>query len=227
MNRTAALPRSRNRRDTQIVASEETKQTKLLSEIVKYTKLSSSGMPPSVPDVPRLWLKRNKVHTMARTRNVGVISTTSTVAGTAAYTFALADLPNSSEISSLFDQYRILQVTVSITPTIPDSSVPIYTAIDYDDNNVPTGITSILEYETMQQSTGNIVTQRTLNPKTLSQLYNGIASTGYATNGPTWIDSSSPFIPHYGFKVFIPLTTGPTYTFQVVVDYVLQGRNPS
>lgn len=209
------------------MAIEERKQTNLLEQIVNYTKLSAEGMLSNISDETRIRIRREKPHTLNRSANLGVITTTSSVAGTAAYTFSLSNLANASDISNLFDQYRILQVTVSITAITAGATGSIYTAFDFDDISTPTGINSMLEYDTLQVSSSSIVTQRTFTPRVLSEVYNSAVNTAYSTIARPWLDSSYMAVPHYGLKVFIPITPGPTYNYQVVADFVLQGRSSS
>ncbi len=212
---------------TRRIESEETKQTQLLKAIMEYTKLSADGMPSVVPDEPKLRIRRDRPYTFSRSVNLGVLQTSSSVAGTAAYTFSLSGLPDSSDISNLFDQYRILQVTVSINPLTAGSVSALYTAIDYDDSTLPTNLQSVLVYDTLQVSNSSSVTQRTFTPRVLSENYVSAVSSGYGTIARPWLDSASNGVVHYGLKVFIPITTGPTLSYQVVADVVLQGRNPS
>lgn len=135
----------------------------------------------------------------------------SDVGGNVAYgsTFSIGTLPNISDITTLFDSYKITKVTVKMYPMNPNvSTANIYrlmTAVDYNDSATPTGA-SIREYGNMRthmlyNDRGYI--QRTFYPHVLDTIYNTSISSGFATDKPSpWISTVYTNVPHYGLKLF-------------------------
>ncbi len=120
--------------------------------------------------------------------------------------------PNSAELSNLFDQYRIAQVTVRIDwvynsyPVTSGNAVAplIYYVADYDDSGSAV-LSSLLQYpgvrthSFLQDGYTPLVFQ--VKPKPLRD----IASTGILTSyGPMttapWIRTAELSTPHYGMK---------------------------
>jgi hypothetical protein len=188
------------------------------------------GMIPSVPDVPKTILKRNKIYTFSRTASKGSFQATTVAIGALGLSFSLNDLPNVSEFTALFDQYRILQVTVSMVPNVTSSQpLPIYSCIDYDDASVPAASSDIYQKDTSQVNDGTQVIVRTLNPKSLVSAYLSAVSTAYSPEWGVWYDCDQPGVPHYGLKFFSPIIGGntglTTLSYNVIAEYVIQTRS--
>jgi hypothetical protein len=152
--------------------------------------------------------------------------------------FRLDDLPNYTEFTSLFDQYRIAKVKLEFIPTFNCSNlydmqngnplVPnIQSAIDYDDISLANE-DAILQYQTRVLTRGEQIHTRTLKPKPQIAAYNSALAFGYASAATNpWIDTSSPDVPHYGLKVYIdPVTLNETSTwlYRVIATYWLEVR---
>jgi hypothetical protein len=184
------------------------------------------GSEPTVPDVPRIHLRRDKVHTFERTVSVAFLNAPTAVDTFATYNFSLATLPNSTEYTTLFDQYRIAQITLTFQPsTLVATSSPLYSVIDYDDSNAPTSLNDLLQYDTLKTTMTGAYHIRTLNPRFTLGAYSGTL-TSYA-NAPNdmWVDVASPGVQYYGVKICWPAFTGATGTFSVLGRYVVQFRN--
>jgi hypothetical protein len=177
---------------------------------------------PRVPDVPMVDFKRNKVHTFVRHTAPFTISVDPTTDTQFAYGFTLAGLPDSTDFTNLFDQYRIGTVRVNFTAadTFGVVSVPtlIYTAIDYDDNNVAT-VSALTEYDSFMQATLGFSFYRTLQPRPAVAMYSG-AFTSFGSPSPLiWLDVASPSILYYGLKGIIPHITGITAAVAYVITF--------
>jgi len=202
----------------------EDRQLTALKQIQDNTAMNTYGAVPYVPDVPRLRLKRGKVYTFSRSTSMVVVSATSPTSVGYGLQFTLADLPNAAEFTSLFDQYRIVQVALTYFPSVPNTG-SIYTAIDYDDASTPT-FAEISQKETLQVNQTNQSFTRVLNPAVDTQLYISVG-TAYAVQTGLWIDSVNASIPYYGLKVFLPAPNTGTVTGTFKIDFVIQGRSPS
>jgi len=214
--------------DKQVITAEEQHDQKLvriLSDIRDIQNTQIRGVLPVDPDVPEMKLKRNKVYTFTRAYVPGSVSAASTDQSAALY-FTITMLPDFTEFTALFDQYRFAQVTVEFLPnsTIA-TSANMYTVIDYDDATPLGSFGPVLEYSTLAVTCAGAVHKRTLVPRVaLAAFQSGF--NGYVNASNQWIDAnSSP--QHYGLKWFLPAytaaTSGILYTINVKV--ILQCRN--
>jgi len=159
----------------------------------------------SLPKLPNLYTCRqyNDTATITQTQPAG--------AGYAYY-FALSSLDGATNFTSLFDQYRIdavrvtivpTQTAIQITATAANTFVSIYTAIDYDDQTAPANIATIREYDNVMAVPPATISVRVFQPRIAVAAYSG-AFTSFANMGPQWLDAGSPNIQHYGLKVWVP-----------------------
>jgi hypothetical protein len=171
-------------------------------------------------------LRRDKVHTFERTVSVAFLSAPTAVDTYTAYSFTLGTLPNSTEYTQLFDQYRIVQVTITFQPsTLVATSSPLYTVIDYDDANAPTSLNDLLQYDTLKTTMTGAYHVRTVNPRFTLGAYSGTLTSFANAPNDMWVDVASPNVQYYGVKLGWPAFTGATGTLSVMARYVVQFRN--
>lgn len=145
------------------------------------------------------------------------------------YNFRLSNVPSSTEFTSLFDQYKInaigltfypqqTEVSTHVSPAV--QNVRIYTAIDYNDNDIPTNLDYLRQYDNVE--THAITEQFSVyipNPRFADTT--GAIRTGY-------INTSSPSTLHFGLKygveVVSPGASG-TYTYKVEAVYYFSFKN--
>lgn len=121
-----------------------------------------------------------------------------------AYNFALTDLTNFTEFTTLYDSFRIVGVKLMFVPKITENSNPAINhgqfmyVPDYDDDTVPVNILEILERQSnkVKQIPGRPF-KIFLRPK--AQV-NTTVSGGAQLKG-NWLKcSTSTATPHYGLK---------------------------
>lgn len=158
--------------------------------------------------------------------------------GVSVYTTAL---PNLSEFSSLFDQWRLKDVLVRLDIAFgyqglasnPVITPGLYYVADYDDSGDAT-INDLLQYPQCQvhnfYRNGYEPFQVSLSPKPLRDVAGSGVSTGY---GPMpvapWLRTSDMSIPHYGLKIGLDwMGKVQTADIQVVVTiyYNMEFTNP-
>lgn len=155
-----------------------------------------------------------------------------------ALAFTLSDLPNYTELTNLYDEYRIKAVRIFWIPTtnvngtvwngastIVYSLPALYSWIDNDDDTVPTSLAQGQEYESFKCH-GQLSTtrQRTIIPDASKALYTGAAFTGYGNARNQWIDNNSPNVKHYGIKYGIVNQTANSGAMDVVATFYLEFR---
>lgn len=132
----------------------------------------------------------------------------------------LNSLPDFTDFTDLFDQYKINGFELCIRPfqttectsTVagqPPLSAIMYWCMDFDDATPFAASNSGLQKMRERQS----YTERTLfknqpvritcSPRIAMAAYSGSAFSDYANIKPTWIDSASPDVQHYGIKFII------------------------
>jgi hypothetical protein len=224
-NRSSTNKRQRDSRQS-IVHALRSEATKM-DTLVDLQRTQIHGSIPVVRDIPRLHLKRQKVYTFSRGFPSSTVSAPTAVDTLAALNFTLGALPASTDFTSLFDQYRIIQVTVRFIPLAGagTGSNPLVTAIDYDDSTAPTAVTDLFQYDSVIFSQPGTTVERTLKPRVATAAYSG-AFTSFASADPNlWIDVASPNVQYYGLKYGIAAATGATANWSLLIEYVLQCRN--
>ncbi len=177
--------------------------------------------------VSRWGIKKYNIH---KFRRMGRTTSLALVAGSGsipkAFNFNFADVVNNTEFTSLYDQYRIDYVTVSLTWS-PKTTVALapnnlatplfpimYYCKDYDDNSVPASLTQFKEKGNIRQLrlTPNRIIKINVKPAVQKMLINNIGLPGAAitfgdiSTGPVWnkkIDCNSDTIPHLGLKMIV------------------------
>lgn len=131
--------------------------------------------------------------------------------------FKLQDIPNYTELTTLYDEYRITRVTIILMPRSASlgqtnsassgnvnqqySNVqPFITVIDYDDATPPGARSDLIQYGTAKQHLPNRMIRRTLQPCVAVQTYKTAVSSGYMAKRRQWLDCADDTVPHYGFK---------------------------
>ncbi len=100
---------------------------------------------PSLPTgfqvVPRVIRNNGKMETFTTSRytTITAITTSTTVEVDVAYVFSLANLPSYTELTAVFDAYRILEIELFFVPKVDTcidaniwSDPRLYTAVDFD-----------------------------------------------------------------------------------------------
>lgn len=135
---------------------------------------------------------------------------------TAAYKFKLSSLPGYTEITTLFDKYRIRGVRATFMPrinvfrltdlgagtTTATTSPPIFSVVDYDDATAPANAAVLHEYENCKVHYEFRPWSVFFRPRVAIGTYGSGAFTSYSTGAANlWCDAASPDIEYYGLKV--------------------------
>lgn len=131
------------------------------------------------------------------------------------WTFSLADLPNYTEFTHLFDRYRITGVkyrwvlhveptgNAITTQTYRGTSTRVGWVHDYDDDT-PTTNLALHQYPNFKDvhlSADKMVSKwYFIRPATTTQVYGNTVDTAYAPNWRDMIDCNSPGTKFYGLK---------------------------
>lgn len=164
------------------------------------------------------------------TASTSAIGVQSPAAG--ALAFNMAALPNASEFTALFDQYKLMNVKLDFVPFGDTVNLPINTmtgtsgvlspggplilAVDYDDNTTPADAASLLQYQHSKIVPIPRRHRMTIRPKFATEVYRSAVSTAYGAR-TGWLDCAASDVPHYGVKYYMnaPSASSSSYTYQV------------
>lgn len=131
--------------------------------------------------------------------------------------FLLSDLPNQAAFTLLFDQYKITKIQVkfqgefnsSLLSTGPAATGvgagSFYGVYDRDDNQIPTSLDYLREYDNCRDCRTYQSMTFTFKPNVALGLQIPAGTLVAAGNQKAgWIDAAAVNIPHYGIKVGLP-----------------------
>lgn len=151
----------------------------------------------------RARVRNQKVHYFKR--NLYVSSDLLSTAGASinfARSYSLSQLPGITEISTLYDQYKINYIKARWMPRANSAELyanntigSLFTVIDYDDSNTPSGIAELMQYQNLRTTRHVSQHIRTWRPK-----YN--LNVGLTGNKPTtgWLDMNDTSVQHNAIK---------------------------
>jgi len=161
---------------------------------------------------------------------VSQLSISNSVYTEANYAFKLTDISNYSTWSSLFDQFCLYSVSISVVPIAPNLTTGalgrLTTAIDYDNTNNLSTEFAVQQYSsalTVEVSPGMTV-QRFIKPCNKSGVYAGTS----VTNGSVsrlWVDANAQAVSHYGFRSIWNLNNYSSLTADYLATYCVGFRN--
>lgn len=165
---------------------------------------------------------RIQTHSFKRTwYNENYFSTGTAGPTLAGLNFRLDSLPNYSEFTALYDQYRINKIVVKIIPKVTEvgmvlgstgnsAGIQIHSALDFDDSAAPTTVSQLCQYSTYKMTRGHQIHTRVFTPK--CEL-SANATANVAPKSYQWLDCDHADIAHYGMKLIIPTISSSTIIY--------------
>jgi len=166
-----------------------------------------------------------KNYKITRSNEVSALLTQSTTLPVfTATSFQLSDLPDYTEFTALFDKYRITSIEAWLFPrntqTATGSNGLITSVIDYDDATALSTVSQAMEYQNQSTAPGNCGHYRRFTPAISLAAYSG-AFTSYAQRQNQWIDSASPSVQHYGYKLASTVAT-TAFVYDAIFKYHIE-----
>lgn len=166
-----------------------------------------------------------------------------------AETFQLSDISNSSELTALYDSYRLSGVLYEVSVNTMFNQVTTgaaemarvgLTAYMFEDNTDATTPTTSGEFTQRANVKATPVSEGGkvsffLRPRPVTAIYNGVATPAFAslidpaTKGAPFISCDYPGVPHYGLKWAIcapPNTTPTNMNFLIARTYYFTLKDP-
>lgn len=170
----------------------------------------------------RKQLARNaKIHSFKRTYNVGSSSTSGATETNYAVNFSLNDLPGFTEITAMYDFYKITGITykwipyqtnsISVSSINNVANVPIFYCVDTSDATAPTSVNEVCEYNDHKMARVMDGFKIFFRPKFAD-------ATAASRDG--WVATSNPSLNWFGLKVSIPPTTNAMSYYQTWTIYI-------
>lgn len=131
---------------------------------------------------------------------------------TMASQFQLSSVIDAADLTSLYDRYKIVGVSLKIHYLHNSSFIPgqanlptLYYAFDGDDANVPATPTDVAVkgYCKSRVLNANRPTVVYIKPRITKEIYNSPLTTGFSSEKACWLDCASSGIPHFGLKMAI------------------------
>lgn len=144
------------------------------------------------------------------------------------FSYTIAALPNATEFTTLFDQYKIKGIKARFLPRGNVSELTgatggnigsIASVIDYDDGTAPTGgISQLSQYQSFKLTRSNQQHSRYFKPRLNIAAINSVAGgTQNKLNVRGWLDCDVTTTEHYGLKVVVPAPPSGTVIYDVIV----------
>lgn len=146
--------------------------------------------------------------------------------GFAVDTYALSQLPNYTEFTALYDQYRIKKILVTWYPSsdgdtssyVGVTNAPMFCAFrDYDDSAAPATLSDMMQRQGVFTRKFNRPISMTISPRTLTAS-SGVSGAALQARN-TWLDCADASLTHYGIKWAISANPAATNTFYYNVRY--------
>ena len=140
-----------------------------------------------------------------------VVFTSTSISVFSAFNFNLSVYDNYTMFTTMFDQYKIMQVEVWIetgTANDPNLGHPtLTTCLDFDDNTPPTTFAKLSGRPSSITAPASQGRYYKFVPHVAVAEYAAGLFTSYGNVPATWIDTNSPAVAHYGMKLAVAPTT--------------------
>lgn len=157
------------------------------------------------------------------------------------------ELPNYTEYTDLFDEYRINYIVMKFLPITRGTQVSlagmssvlnpvnnfgwyqpqIHICPDYNDADTPSSIASLQQKHGYRVTEFNKPVILKFRPAVSPMIYRSAATTAYGTKWKQWLHQQYTDTPHYGAKWIITgLNESHAFTYQVQLTYYMSFRYP-
>jgi hypothetical protein len=150
--------------------------------------------------------------------------------------FRLSDTENSSELTALYDRYKITGVKVKIIPLSNTASAGglsylpelMYT-FDTDDSSVPTE--TVMRQKCAKTKRLDKPVSIFIKPRVAGTLWQNALASGYSIAPNTYINCSTPSVEYYGLKLYfknvdLRSTSTVATQFNIETTYYLAMKDP-
>lgn len=168
---------------------------------------------------------KNKIHSFTRTAILTSPNMTATTTATGGNIgFTLSQVPNYTEYTALFDQYRIKAVKISIIPELTQGTLnsgainagSIWTTIDHTDLASPANVDEILQYDKLKRGRTTSIHTRYVRVNTIED---------NMVDYNKWHSTADSNEQYYGVKFWREALGSGTLPTKLIVKYYLQFKD--
>jgi len=175
---------------------------------------------------PEVASKLNVPYHIFQSWELSPVVSSTTVPVTGAVNFSFGSLDQVSQLTAVFDQYRIAMLEVTFHPlaNISGSAVSplFFSVVDLDDSTAVSS-TALRDYPGCQMTQAYRRHKHTFVPSIAVAAYSG-AFTSFANVSAPWLDVASPSIQHYGVKYAFEVGSS-VFSYNVLVRAHFMFRN--
>lgn len=182
---------------------------------------------------------KRQVHYFTRRAQIGtIVSVNLNVPTLSSMTYTLSQLPNVSDFTALFDQYKITHVKLYAKLTLDPSAQTavnsfyptMYYSVDHDDSATPTSLNDMREHgrTKMVVLRPNRYTAINIKPAVLNEVSrNPSGTTTFVPKWRQWVDMAHPDTVHYGLKYALDnsFNLNPNYAVEFQAKFWFQCRD--
>lgn len=175
---------------------------------------------------------KRQVHYFTRRCNLGgIVSVGINTPTLTSFTFKLDNVPNVSDFTALFDQYKMTKIELFFKlmqdPSAQNNAQSwyptMYYCVDHDDATAPTSINDLLQHGRTQQRImkPNSYIKVVIKPAVLFEVARGTGTTTVSPQWNQWIDMAHVDTLHYGLKYAFDnsFNINPNYSVEVFAKY--------
>lgn len=148
------------------------------------------------------------------------------------FSFTLNQLPNASEFTALYQQYRVDRVTVEYLPrTIASNNLNLnewgnmYSIVDPTTAAPLTSIDDFAQRQNVKRTRECSYHRRSFVPAVATPNYVNGLTWGYGPRWRQWLATGDASVPHYGFIIGIENRDNVDHLYDVQVTYHVSFRN--
>jgi len=129
------------------------------------------------------------------------------------FSFQVSDLQENGAFAIMFEEYRILSVTMTLRPMYRANAIinestsglipQVYLVFDPTNGTLPSSVSDYQRYQALVVHDDSSAVTIAFAPKAQEAIYNGILTTAYAPKNSCWISTSYLGVPHYGAHIAI------------------------
>lgn len=161
------------------------------------------------------------------TEITAAFTTSATLPTYFATSFTFSALDQVASFQSLFDQYRLMMVEITMLPrgiNAGNSQGLVTSVVDYDDAVALTTVAQALDYTNALTVPIGAPIKRTFVPHAANALYAAGVFASFGNVARPWIDAQSPAVIHYGLKLAATVSSA-VIVYDSVTRYWFQLRN--
>lgn len=197
--------------------------------MLKNRRIKSDGRKNMRMNIPKPI--RQKIHYFKRHVDLGLITLSTAGITSQGFSFQLDEVPNYTEFTALYDQYKLSAVSISFIPmqtyTLNNTTavannfnVRYATVVDYDSSGAFGTFNDAREFTTVKITTITQQQTRYIKPRIKSANENDSSTIVASGNIRSWLNTSIGNIPHYGLRYVFEQFPNAGFVGQMKVEAV-------